>query len=356
MHLPKVYADIANGPNRFEVEARDKAGNTTVAGVNFTVFVADTTPPTVTADPVAGTYGPSSKIALTASEADAKIYYTEDGSTPTTASTLYTAPIAMGSKTLKYIAVDAANNASAPQTQVYVLDNVAPAVTANPTGGNLALGQSVTLTTESGAKIYYTTDNTTPTVASQVATTTVTITPAATTTVKYFAVDAAGNQSAVASQTYTLPAAPANTWKDYNSDAKNDVLARDSAGTLWLYPGNGTGGWLGKVNTGTAWNNYNLIVPTRDFSGDGRSDVLARDGAGQLWLFKGNGTGGWQPAVSVGSGWSGMTAIVAPEISTVMANPTSSPGMRQACCGSTRATASVDSQQVRPRSGPAGTS
>ncbi|GAT86042.1 chitobiase/beta-hexosaminidase C-terminal domain-containing protein [Paenarthrobacter nicotinovorans] len=309
---PKVYADIANGPNRFEVEARDKAGNTTVAGVNFTVFVADTTPPTVTADPVAGTYGPSSKIALTASEADAKIYYTEDGSTPTTASTLYTAPIAMGSKTLKYIAVDAANNASAPQTQVYVLDNVAPAVTANPTGGNLALGQSVTLTTESGAKIYYTTDNTTPTVASQVATTTVTITPAATTTVKYFAVDAAGNQSAVASQTYTLPAAPANTWKDYNSDAKNDVLARDSAGTLWLYPGNGTGGWLGKVNTGTAWNNYNLIVPTRDFSGDGRSDVLARDGAGQLWLFKGNGTGGWQPAVSVGSGWSGMTAIVAP--------------------------------------------
>ncbi len=81
---PKVYADIANGPNRFEVEARDVAGNTTVAGVNFTVFVADTTPPTVTASPLGGTYGPATKVTLTANESDAKIYYTENGTTPTT--------------------------------------------------------------------------------------------------------------------------------------------------------------------------------------------------------------------------------------------------------------------------------
>lgn len=309
---PKVYADMANGAKRFEVEARDGAGNTTVAGVNFTVFVADTTAPTVTASPVGGTYGPATKITLTANEADAKIYYTDNGTTPTAASTLYTGPITMGSKTIKYIAVDAANNASSAQSQVYVLDNVAPTVTANPLGGKLTLGQKVTLTTESGAKIYYTTDNSTPTVSSPSGTTTVTVTPAATTTVKYFAVDGAGNQSAVASQTYTLPAAPTNTWKDYNSDAKNDVLARDAAGTLWLYPGNGTGGWLGKVNTGTSWNNYNLIVPTRDFSGDGRSDVLARDAAGQILLFKGNGAGGWQPPEVVGSGWSGFTAVTAP--------------------------------------------
>ncbi|MFE4197826.1 chitobiase/beta-hexosaminidase C-terminal domain-containing protein [Paenarthrobacter sp. NPDC056912] len=309
---PKVYADMANGSNRFEVEARDAAGNTTVAGVNFTVFIADTTPPTVTASPVGGTYGAATKIALTANEAGAKIYYTENGATPTPASTLYSGPISMGSKTIKFIAVDAANNASAPKTEVYVLDNVAPVVTASPQGGSLTLGQKVTLTTESGAKIYYTTDNSTPTVSSPTGTTTVTVTPTATTTIKYFAVDTAGNQSAVASQTYTLPTAPANTWKDFNSDAKNDVLARDSAGTLWLYPGNGTGGWLTRVNTGTTWNNYNLIVPTRDFSGDGRSDVFARDASGQLWLFQGNGLGGWQTGIAVGSGWSGMTAILAP--------------------------------------------
>ncbi len=309
---PKVYADIANGANRFEVEARDTAGNTTVAGVNFTVLIADTTPPTVSADPVGGTYGPSTKITLTANEAGAKIYYTENGTTPTTASTLYAGPIAMGSKTVKYIAVDAANNASAPQSQAYVLDSTAPVVTPSPLGGNISLGQKITLTTETGAKIYYSTDNSTPTVSSPSGITTVTITPTATTTVKYFAVDAAGNQSAVASQTYTVPAAPANTWKDFNADSKNDVLARDNAGTLWLYPGNGTGGWLTRVNTGSGWNNYNLVVPTRDFNGDGRSDVLARDSAGQLWLFKGNGLGGWQPAVAIGSGWTGMTSIVAP--------------------------------------------
>ncbi|MCR1161297.1 MULTISPECIES: chitobiase/beta-hexosaminidase C-terminal domain-containing protein [Micrococcaceae] len=309
---PKVYADIANGANRFEVEARDAAGNTTVAGVNFTVFIADTTPPTVSADPAAGTYGPGTKITLTANEAGAKIYYTENGTTPTTASTLYAGPIAMGTKTVSFIAVDASNNASAPQSRAYVLDSTAPVVTPSPLGGNISLGQKITLTTETGAKIYYSTDNSTPTLTSPSGITTVTLTPTATTTVKYFAVDAAGNQSAVASQTYTVPAAPANTWKDFNADSKNDVLARDSAGTLWLYPGNGTGGWLTRVNTGTGWNNYNLLVPTRDFSGDGRSDVLARDSAGQLWLFKGNGLGGWQPAVAVGSGWTGMTSIVAP--------------------------------------------
>jgi len=31
---------------------------------------------------------------------------------------------------------------------------------------------------------------------------------------------------------------------DFDGDGKADVIARDSGGTLWLYSGNGAGGWL----------------------------------------------------------------------------------------------------------------
>lgn len=40
---------------------------------------------------------------------------------------------------------------------------------------------------------------------------------------------------------------------DYISDGHTDLFARDSTGVLWLYPGNGAGGWLPRVQTGTGW-------------------------------------------------------------------------------------------------------
>ena len=41
---------------------------------------------------------------------------------------------------------------------------------------------------------------------------------------------------------------------DFNGDARNDLLAVDTAGTLWLYKGSGTGSWLGRVQAGSGWN------------------------------------------------------------------------------------------------------
>ncbi|TFC76677.1 hypothetical protein E3T23_14260, partial [Cryobacterium cheniae] len=40
--------------------------------------------------------------------------------------------------------------------------------------------------------------------------------------------------------------------------------------------------------------------------------VLARDGAGVLWSYPGDGAGGWLARVQVGSGWNGMTSILSP--------------------------------------------
>jgi FG-GAP-like repeat len=36
-----------------------------------------------------------------------------------------------------------------------------------------------------------------------------------------------------------------SSW-DFNGDGKSDVLARGADGTLWMYPGNGTGGFLAR--------------------------------------------------------------------------------------------------------------
>jgi hypothetical protein len=107
----------------------DAAGNAAAnpavpAGANIAnnvLIVSDTVAPSSAATPPAGTYGSSVNVALTANEA-ATIYYTIDGTTPTTAAgsttTIYTGPITLSSpttatKTIKFFAIDKAGNIEA---------------------------------------------------------------------------------------------------------------------------------------------------------------------------------------------------------------------------------------------------
>jgi hypothetical protein len=101
---------------------------------------------------------------------------------------------------------------------------------------------------------------------------------------------------------------------DFDGDQRVDVLAREAVtGDLWLYPGNGRGGWLGPVRVGNGWQVMNAILGPGDFNGDGTADVLARKAAtGDLWLYPGNGRGGWLGPVRVGNGWQVMNAILGP--------------------------------------------
>ena len=95
-----------------------------------------------------------------------------------------------------------------------------------------------------------------------------------------------------------------------NSDGAADVLARESAtGVLWLYRGNGAGGWLPRMRVGSGWNVMTAVVSPGDFNGDRRPDLLARDGAGVLWLYPGNGAGGFLSRVQVGPGWNGLAPL-----------------------------------------------
>jgi len=97
---------------------------------------------------------------------------------------------------------------------------------------------------------------------------------------------------------------------DLDGDGKADVIARTPGGLLYLYPGNGSGGWLPRRLIGSGWNVFSMIMSSGDFSGDGRSDLLARSGDGKLWMYPGNGTGGFLPRKAVGSGWNIFSTVL----------------------------------------------
>lgn len=103
---------------------------------------------------------------------------------------------------------------------------------------------------------------------------------------------------------------------DFTGDGLADVLGRKPDGTLWLYSGNGVGGWIGSSgqHIGAGWSMFDLILAPGDFTGDGLADILARKPDGTLWLYRGNGIGGWLTGVGerIGEGWEMFDAIVAP--------------------------------------------
>jgi hypothetical protein len=105
---------------------------------------------------------------------------------------------------------------------------------------------------------------------------------------------------------------------DFNGDGFNDVITRSTTGELFLYRGNGQGGWIDpstNIKIGTGWQNFTSIFSPGDFNGDGRSDVIARNAAGELVLYRGNGQGGWvDPStnIKIGTGWQNFTSIFSP--------------------------------------------
>jgi hypothetical protein len=89
-----------------------------------------------------------------------------------------------------------------------------------------------------------------------------------------------------------------------------DLVARDTSGQLWLYPGNGQNEWFTRVSLGAGWNTMSAITAPGDMDGDGRPDVIARDTTGELWLYPNNGAGDWLKRIDLGPGWNPMTAIL----------------------------------------------
>lgn len=74
---------------------------------------------------------------------------------------------------------------------------------------------------------------------------------------------------------------------DLTGDARPDLVAVDSDGSVYLYPGKGTGQFYGRVKVvDKAWKNVK-IFGRGDLSGDGRADLLVRNSSGVLYLYRG---------------------------------------------------------------------
>jgi len=163
-----------------------------------------TTPPVTTVSPAGGTYTSAQNVTLTANE-PATIYYTTNGAAPTIASSVYSGAIPIPvTTTLKFFARDTAGNSEAVKTVVYTLnlDTIPPVTTASPAGGTYSSLQNVTLTANEPATIYYTTNGSVPTISSPVYSGSIAI--PATTNLKFFARDTAGNSETVRSENYTI--------------------------------------------------------------------------------------------------------------------------------------------------------
>ncbi|MEF9885981.1 FG-GAP repeat domain-containing protein [Streptomyces sp. P9-A4] len=85
----------------------------------------------------------------------------------------------------------------------------------------------------------------------------------------------------------------------------DDLLARDSAGVLWLYLGYNNGTIAPRIKVGGGWNAYTQITGKGDLSGDGKADIVARNGSGVLYLYKGTGNykAPFSAPIRIGGGW-----------------------------------------------------
>ena len=100
---------------------------------------------------------------------------------------------------------------------------------------------------------------------------------------------------------------------DFTGDGRADLIGVRSDGALYLYRGNGTGRFTGSgTRIGTGWKAFDTVLSPGDFTGDARADVIARKPDGTLWLYAGNGKGGWTASGrKIGHGWQALTTVVA---------------------------------------------
>ena len=202
-----------------------------------TNIIIDTTIPTVNASLPSGNYNTTQIVTLNATDnqdPNPIIYYTLDGTAPTTSSTKYVNAITItNTTTLEFMAVDNAGNQAQIQTNNYIIYKT-PTVTASLPSGVYNTIQIVTLNAtdnqDPNPTIYYTLDGTTPTTSSTIYTSPVTLqmntTTRTITNLKFLVVDHTGHQGAIQNETYilTLPIVDNNNNNTYSTiqDAINN--------------------------------------------------------------------------------------------------------------------------------------
>lgn len=206
------------------IAARPGFTASAIAAATYTIEAAATPAADPEFAPTGGTYTSVQSVAITSATAAATIHFTEDGSDPTVASSVYSAPIEVGSsRTLKAFARAPGHTDSRIVAAVYLIE-LPPAATPtfSPAAGSFGSAQSVTIaSTTPGAVVRYTTDGATPTPGSPTASSPISV--AVTRTLRATATAAGYAPSVVATATYVI-AAGAGGGTDFTSVC-NSILA-----------------------------------------------------------------------------------------------------------------------------------
>lgn len=100
---------------------------------------------------------------------------------------------------------------------------------------------------------------------------------------------------------------------DFNKDGHNDIIARNKTSNyLYLYKGTGNSGFQNALFIGNGWETRNAIIGVSDFNGDKLPDLIARGATdGILYLYPGDGKGGFGNTRVIGNGWRDFDMIIA---------------------------------------------
>lgn len=157
------------------MEACETSGNTELMnrvlkdtqGTSIGAALSEYQTATVSADLPEGEYHDYLTIHLTASEKEAAVYYTLDGTVPNQQSTRYLEPLkieTIGRTTLRAIAYNEAALAGEELKVVYEITLVKPeAPKISPASGTYPFGEKISMEVQEGATAYFTIDGTIPT-------------------------------------------------------------------------------------------------------------------------------------------------------------------------------------------------
>jgi hypothetical protein len=216
--------------------------NSTVGTATYTINSAPVaSAPTFSV--AAGTYTTAQSVIMSDATSGTTIYYTTNGTTPSTSSTKYAGAITVStSETIEAIAVETGYNNSSVSKAAYIIGGL-PAPTFSPAAGTYATAQSVTISdTTTGTTIYYTTNGTAPSTSSTKYTGAITV--SATETLEAIAVESGSANSAVTTALYTIvPALPAPAFSPTPGTftaAQSVTMSESTSGAIIYYTTDGT--------------------------------------------------------------------------------------------------------------------
>jgi hypothetical protein len=154
--------------------------------------------------PAAGSYSAGVQVTITSATPGASIFYTTDGSTPTSGSTLYSGVVTVTeTTTFNAIAINTGFVPSTVSSAAYTIQDQTSPPNVSPAAGTYTSAQSVTLSdTSPTPTIYYTTNGTMPTHSSTKYTTPISV--ASTTIITAIASSPGLNDSPAITATFTI--------------------------------------------------------------------------------------------------------------------------------------------------------